>query len=504
MKHRDPIVQYAGSPSIMHDAMIELIGGCARHPDVSLVVAEFNAGWIARRLDEVQHRHRHLRPRRRPRHRNRDDLDAHPIDHHESRPTTLLNDPRPISAASHALEGPEGFEGLVERFGDDAPRVVHRRVRATTSWARERSDCVASGSPHHSGRMIVETLLPLGKLDPGLREPDTPLDIRRFGDLAAVAEDVGLDAVLVEETKDDPYQLLALGAAATERIGLGTSVAMAFARSPTATAMSAWSLQKLSGGRFLLGLGTQVRAHVERRFGMEWSAPAPRMRDYIGAMRAVWHSWQTGERLAYESEHYRLDLMVPLFDPGPIDQPEIPIHLAAIGPNMCAVAGEVADGIRLHPVCTPAFIDAEVLPNVARGAARTQRSLDEVEVCIKPLVGTAPDAERLRGVERTVRERVAFYLSTPSYRRTFRLHGWEDVAVEASALARARRWDDLPGLVTDEMLHTVATIGTHGEIGSMLRERYAGRVDRIEFSIPVETPDDADRLRSILDELRAT
>ena len=350
--------------------------------------------------------------------------------------------------------------------------------------------------------MLVESLLPLGKLDPGLREPETPLDIRRFAELADVAERVGLDAVLVEETKDDPFQLLALGATTTERIQLGTSVAMAFPRSPTVTAMSAWSMQKVSGGRFVLGLGTQVRAHVERRFGLPWSAPAPWMRDYVGAMRAVWHTWQTGEPLAFESEHYSLDLMVPLFDPGPIDHPQVPVHIAAIGPNMCAVAGEVADGVRLHPVCTPRFIDEEVLPNVARGAARTGRPTSDVEVCIKPLVGTAPDEKRLERVATTVRERVAFYLSTPSYRRTFALHGWEDIAREASQLSRAKRWDDLPGLVHDEMLHTVATLATHDEIASKLHERYAGRVDRIEFSIPVETAADEGRLREILVDLR--
>ncbi len=351
--------------------------------------------------------------------------------------------------------------------------------------------------------MLVESLLPLGKLDPGLREPETPLDIRRFAELSAVAERVGLDAVLVEETKDDPFQLLALGATTTERIQLGTSVAMAFPRSPTVTAMSAWSMQKISAGRFVLGLGTQVRAHIERRFGLPWSAPAPWMRDYIGAMRAVWHTWQTGEPLAFESEHYSLNLMVPLFDPGPIDHPHVPVHVAAIGPNMCAVAGEVADGVRLHPVCTPRFIDEEVLPNVARGAARTGRPDGAVEVCIKPLVGTAPDDERLERVTKTVRERVAFYLSTPSYRRTFALHGWEDIAREASQLSRAQRWDDLPGLVHDEMLHTVATLGTHDEIAAKLRDRYASRVDRIEFSIPVESPDDEAKLSEILTALNA-
>jgi probable F420-dependent oxidoreductase len=346
--------------------------------------------------------------------------------------------------------------------------------------------------------MIVESLLPLGKLDPGLREPETPLDIRRFADLAVTAEEVGLGAVLVEETKDDPFQLLALGAAATSTIGLGTSVAMAFPRSPTVTAMSAWSLSKLSGGRFALGLGTQVRAHVERRYGLDWHAPAPWMRDYVHAVRAVWSCWQNRTRLRFESEHYRLDLMVPLFDPGPIEHPDIPIHVAAIGPNMCAVAGEVADGVRLHPVCTPKYIDEEVLPHLARGAARADRDVDGVEVCMKPLVGTAADHAALERIAESVRARVAFYLSTPSYRRTFRLHGWEDVAEQASALAREQRWEELPGLVSDEMLHTVATLGTHDEIADKLNERYARRVDRIEFSIPVETPDDADRLREIL------
>jgi probable F420-dependent oxidoreductase len=349
--------------------------------------------------------------------------------------------------------------------------------------------------------MIVESLLPLGKLDPGLREPDTPLDIRQFGDLAAVAESVGLDAVLVEETKDDPFQLLALGAARTSTIQLGTSVAMAFPRSPTATALSAWSLSKVSNGRFILGLGTQVRAHIERRYGLAWHAPAPWIRDYVNAMRAVWDCWQNGTTLDFRSDHYNLNLMVPLFNPGPIDHPNIPVHVAAIGPNMCAVAGEVADGIRLHPVCTPKFIDEKVLPNLARGAARTNRDLDDIEVCMKPLIGTAPDDEALERVIRTVRERVGFYLSTPSYRRTFELHGWADIAAQASGLARGQRWDDLSGLVSDEMLHTVATIATYDDIAAAINDRYSGRVDRIEFSIPVNTPDDANRLRDILAQL---
>jgi probable F420-dependent oxidoreductase len=355
---------------------------------------------------------------------------------------------------------------------------------------------------HVGNEVIVETLLPLGKLDPGLREPEIPLDIREFGSLAAVAEEVGVGAVLVEETKDDPYQLLALGAATTSSVQLGTSVAMAFPRSPTSTAMSAWSLQKLSGGRFLLGLGTQVRAHITRRYGLDWHAPAPWMRDYVNAMRAVWNTWQTGEPLRFESEHYQLDVMVPLFDPGPIEHPEIPIYIAAIGPNMCAVAGEIANGVRLHPVCTTKFIDEEVLPNIMRGAARNGRRLDDVEICLKPLIGTAPTSARLEQVVETVRARVAFYLSTPSYRRTFELHGWGDIAREASQLSRDQRWDDLPGLVHDEMLHTVATIGTYDEIATKLNDRFAERLDRIEFSIPVDNADGADACRQILGQLQ--
>ena len=194
--------------------------------------------------------------------------------------------------------------------------------------------------------------------------------------------------------------------------------------------------------------------------------------------------------------------MVPLFDPGPIDHPDIPIYIAAVGPNMCALAGEIADGVRLHPVCTPTFIDDEVLPHVMRGAARTGRSLDDVEICLKPLIATAPDSAKLERVAETVRARVAFYLSTPSYRRAFEVYGWGDIAREASQLSRAQRWDELPGLVDDEMLDTVATIGTYDEIAGKLNDRFAERLDRIEFSIPVNNADDADAYRQILGQLK--
>jgi probable F420-dependent oxidoreductase len=303
--------------------------------------------------------------------------------------------------------------------------------------------------------------------------------------------------------KWDPYQLLALGASSTTRIGLATSVAMAFPRSPTVTAMSAWTLQRLSGGRFTLGLGTQVRGHVRRRFGMEWHPPAPWMRDTVGAIRAVWRCWQNAEPLRFESEHFDLSLMVPLFDPGPIEHPAIPIHVAAIGPNMCAVAGEVADGVRLHPICTTRFIDERVKPAVERGAVTAGRDFSEIEFCMKPLVATAPDEATLTRVSEIVRARVAFYLSTPAYRRVFELHGWDEQAERAAALSKAHRWDELSALVDDEMFHTIATVGTHATIADQLRERYRTRVDRIEFSIPVLEMGDGDTLRHLLANIRA-
>jgi hypothetical protein len=231
--------------------------------------------------------------------------------------------------------------------------------------------------------MRLETLIPLGKVDPGLRTPETPLDIHAVADTARLLEEVGYGGLVVE--KDDPFAVLTLAAQATERLRLGTAVAIAFPRSPTITALTAWTLQKLSRGRFTLGLGTQVKGHIERRYGMTWSAAGPWMREYVQAVRAVWECWQNSTPLRHHGEHYDLSLMVPLFDAGPIDHPEIPIHLAAVGSVMCAVAGEVADGMRPHPVCTPAYIRDVMPPAARRGASKHGRSLNDIRVCMKPL-----------------------------------------------------------------------------------------------------------------------
>ena len=339
--------------------------------------------------------------------------------------------------------------------------------------------------------MLLETLLPLGKVDPGLRAPEIPLDLATVGGDARLLEEVGYDGMVVEETKDDPFVIMALAAQATTRLKLATSVAIAFPRSPAVTAMSAWTLQKLSRGRFTLGLGTQVKAHIERRFGLAWSPAGPWMREYVGAVRAVWDCWQNGTPLAVRGRHYKLDLMVPLFNPGPIEHPRIPIQLAAVNAVLCQVAGEVADGIRPHPVCTPSYIAEVMLPAVRAGAAKAGRSLADFSVCMKPLVAAAANEADLVPKVRDVRARIAFYASTPQYRAAFDHLGLGEFADRLKLLSRTQRWEEMPGHISDEVLETFVTIGTYDTIARQLCDRYGEIVTHCEFSIPVK--DAADR-----------
>ncbi len=350
---------------------------------------------------------------------------------------------------------------------------------------------------HGRNTVHLETLLPLGKVDPGLRAPETPLDLASIGGDARLLEEIGYDGMVVEETKDDPFIIMALAAQATSRLKLATSVAIAFPRSPAVTAMSAWTLQKLSRGRFTLGLGTQVKAHIERRFGLAWSPAGPWMREYVGAVRALWECWQNGTKLDIHGSHYKINLVVPLFNPGAIEHPHIPIQLAAVNSFMCQVVGEVADGLRAHPVCTPSYIEKVMLPAVRAGAARTGRSLDHFQVCMKPLVATAATEAELVAKVRDVRARIAFYASTPQYRAAFDHHGLGELADRLKLLSRAQRWEEMPQHITDDTLETFVTIGTYDAIAAKLCDRYGGVVTHCEFSIPVKSAADKERLRAL-------
>lgn len=345
--------------------------------------------------------------------------------------------------------------------------------------------------------MLLETLLPLGKVDPGLRAPEIPLDLASVGRNAKLLEEIGYHGMVVEETKDDPFVIMALAAQATDKLKLATSVAIAFPRSPTIAAMSAWTLQKLSAGRFTLGLGTQVKAHIERRFGMPASPAAPWIREYVAAVRAVWECWQNGTKLDVKGPHYNINLMVPLFNPGPIEHPDIPIQLAAVNRVMSQIVGEVADGLRPHPVCTPSYIAEVMLPAVRVGAAKTGRSLDRFQVCMKPLVATAATEEELAKKIVDVRARISFYASTPQYRAAFDHHGLGDLADELKLLSRAQRWEEMPRYISDDILHTFVTVGTYDQIARKLLDRYSGVVTHCEFSIPVNGDGDKDRLHDL-------
>ncbi|NMI00595.1 TIGR03617 family F420-dependent LLM class oxidoreductase [Pseudonocardia acidicola] len=342
--------------------------------------------------------------------------------------------------------------------------------------------------------MRVETHLPLGKVDPGIRAAEISLDLPTVGAQAELVERLGFDGLVLTETKEDPFVVMAVGADRTERLRLTTAVAIAFPRSPTVTAMTAWTLARLSRGRFTLGLGTQVKGHIERRYGMHWSAPGPWIREYVDAVRAVWRTWQEGVPLDHHGEHYRLCLMNPLFDPGPIEHPDIPVHLAAVRPGMARIGGQVADGVRPHPICTRAYLVDVLRPAVDDGARSRDRDPARIEVVASPLIVTAPNEAELAKKVSDVRARISFYASTRTYRPVFSHHGWDDIAEQLSALSREQRWDEMEALVTDEMVHTIGVVGTYDEIAEKVWRRYEGVCSAVEFSLPVHGPEDHERL----------
>jgi probable F420-dependent oxidoreductase len=308
--------------------------------------------------------------------------------------------------------------------------------------------------------------------------------MREAGMIARGAEAVGFDALWSSETKHGGFLPLAIAAEHTERIKLGTSVAIAFPRSPMVMAQTAWDLQALSGGRFILGLGTQVKAHIERRYGMPWEAPVPKLRDYILALRAIWGAWQGDGRLQYDGRFYKLSLMTPFFNPGPLAHPHIPIYIAGVNEGLARLAGELCEGFHVHPFHSVAYLKQVVRPQVAAGAQRAGRSPEDVDLASAVFVISGPD-ERTREAARTfAREQIAFYASTPTYRVVLECHGWQDVGQELSRLAAAKRWAEMPARVSDDMLAAFAVEAPLERVGEALRERYQGVLDRVFAYMP--------------------
>ncbi len=304
-----------------------------------------------------------------------------------------------------------------------------------------------------------------------------PGGVRETVRLAKSAMSVGFDGFFVSETSHDPFVLLAAASqAATESLEFGTAIAVAFPRSPMVMAMASWDLARES--KFMLGLGTQVSAHIRGRFSMEWGAPVERLRDYVAALRAIWNVWQSGGKLNYRGEFYRFTLMTPFFDPGPIADPVIPVWLAGVGPRSTRLAGEIADGFHVHPFHTLRYLDDVVMPGLADGRRMAARDPDAVAVGASVLVATGRTAEDVAEAAKKTKMQIAFYASTPAYRRVLELHGW-DVGPALSAMSRRGQWDAMGDLVSDAMLDEVAVVAPVPELGCRLRERYGGRLDRI-------------------------
>jgi probable F420-dependent oxidoreductase len=316
------------------------------------------------------------------------------------------------------------------------------------------------------------------------------------------AEEVGYDVVTTSETSHDPFLPLVLAAEHSRRPLLGTSVAIAFPRSPMVVAYTAWDLQKFSGGRLLLGLGTQVKGHNERRFSVPWTAPGPRLREYVLALRAIWDCWQNGTPLNFRGAHYTFTLMTPFFNPGPIEHPSIPIYIAAVNAFMARLAGEICDGIRLHPFLSPKYLREVIIPAVRAGAARAGRTLENFGLAGAGFVITGRTESDLAPQREAVRRQLAFYASTRTYRPVMEVHGWGETVDRLHRLSLQGKWAEMAQLITDEMLETYATIGTYDEIAGRLRERYGGLVTSVAVNLPLETPADREAAREVIAQVK--
>ena len=326
---------------------------------------------------------------------------------------------------------------------------------------------------------------------------------------AAAAQAAGFDGLYSFELKHDPFLLAARAAEGAPGLDFGTSIAVAFARSPMTVAYSAWDLQALTGGRFELGLGSQVKAHIERRFSMPWSRPAARMREDVLALRAIWESWQDGGKLDFDGEFYRHTLMTPMFSPGPLSSGPPRALIAAVGEAMTQVAGEVADGLIAHSFTTRRYLREVTLPTVRAGMARAGRAEEGFDLVYAPFVVTGTDEESMAASAAVARERIAFYASTPSYRGVLELHGWGDLQTSLNALARQGKWAEMGGLIDDEMLATFAVVAPLDELPAAYARWNDGLADRTSFTPPAGMEAEATRelvagVRASADELAAS
>jgi probable F420-dependent oxidoreductase len=326
-------------------------------------------------------------------------------------------------------------------------------------------------------------------------------DLRGAGAAARTQEQQGYDGLWTAETAHDPFFPLLLASQQTERVELGTGIAVAFARNPMNLAQIAWDLQAASEGRFILGLGSQIKPHITKRFSMPWSHPAARMREMILAIRAIWASWNDGTKLDFQGDFYTHTLMTPFFNPGPNPHGNAKIFLAGVGELMTEVAGEVCDGFLCHGFTTERYLRDVTLPALERGAAKAGRTLVDIEISGPAFVVTGTtDEEMAKSIEGT-KQQIAFYGSTPAYRGVLELHGWGAMQDDLNRMSKEGKWKEMGELITDDILHTFAVVAEPEKLAAGLEERYGGAVQRISFYAPYAS--DPDRWRAVMEQLHA-
>ncbi|MFT7128862.1 MAG: putative F420-dependent oxidoreductase [Gammaproteobacteria bacterium] len=314
------------------------------------------------------------------------------------------------------------------------------------------------------------------------------MDLQSVGAAAAQVEQAGFDGITTQENSHDPFLPLAIASTTTSILELKTSVAIAFARSPMVAANLGWDLQAASAGRFTLGLGSQVKGHNIRRFSVPWSAPAPRLREYVQAVRAIWRCWRYEERLDYKGEHYQFSLMTPNFTPEPLSCELPAIHIAAVGPAMLNVAGEECDGVMLHPFCTKKYLQEQTLPRLERALLKSGRHRRNFEITGGGFVATGKDDEAVATIFEWVRMRIGFYGSTPSYWPILEAHGLLELGHKLNAMSKLGQWEAMTGEIPDDLVHLFAAVGRHDEIAGKIEERFGALSDAV--SAPADTPED--------------
>jgi probable F420-dependent oxidoreductase len=329
--------------------------------------------------------------------------------------------------------------------------------------------------------------------------------IEDVADAARRIEAAGYDSVITPEAGHDPFLPLMIIAEHTKKLHFGTGVAIAFPRSPMVTAQIAWDLQRYSGGRFILGLGTQVKGHNERRYSTAWpSPPGPRLREYILCLKAIFKTFQTSARPDYQGKHYQFTLISPFFSPGP-NPPQadrVPIYISAVNRYNCRLVGELCDGIRMHGFNTMKYTNEVIFPAIREGAEKAGRKFEDIDIVGGAFVITGKNEEEVEKAKGPVRQQLSFYASTRVYHPVLEVHGWQDMGQQLFRLSMEGKWGEMANMMTDEMLEEMAIIGTYDQIADKLKQRYAGVVTTLDFGFGARTVEQQEALANIVQELK--